>query len=258
MIIPSKAVIPAAGLGQRLRPITSVVPKEMFPIGNRPAIEWVIREAVSSGFSEIAVVIGPHKTIIEDYLTLYDDHWRNSCRLTILSQASPRGLAHALLTAREFCAEQPFAVLLPDDIFIGPTEALRQMVKSLKTLDGEAFALSGVSADHSTWGTQWRLESVGGSIYRMQCVQQAAGSTMESLPLRGVGRYLLTPKFLEYTAALNEKECGNELSDSVVFDRMIQMGERVYGVHVEGDAFDVSTAEGYVSAWQQHVRGQLV
>ena len=81
-----KAVVPAAGLGQRLSPITNVLPKEMFPIGRHPAIEWVIAEAVATGCTDVTVVISPRKRIIEDYLTRCCPDLANLCRLTFLIQ----------------------------------------------------------------------------------------------------------------------------------------------------------------------------
>lgn len=116
----TKAVVPAAGLGQRLRPITNVLPKEMFPIGAHPAIEWVMAEAVASGCREVAVVISPRKRIIKEYLTTCCPGLANICRLTFLIQPEPLGLGHALWLAREFCEGHPFAVLLPDDLVDGP------------------------------------------------------------------------------------------------------------------------------------------
>jgi UTP-glucose-1-phosphate uridylyltransferase len=85
----SKAVIPAAGKGKRLFPITKVLPKEMYPIGNHPAIEWVVAEALASGCKEIAVVISPQKRVIKDYLTTCCPAISESCRMSFLTQSAP-------------------------------------------------------------------------------------------------------------------------------------------------------------------------
>lgn len=109
----ARAIIPAAGLGKRLRPITHVFPKEMLPVAWHPAIEWVIAETVQSGYEEIAVIISPGKRIIEHYLTTYCDYLTNRCHLSFLTQFEPFGLGHALSLARDFCAGDRCAVCFP-------------------------------------------------------------------------------------------------------------------------------------------------
>ena len=140
--VTNKAVVPAGGLGQRLRPITSVLPKEMFPIGRHPAIEWIIAEAVTSGYTEVAVVISPHKRIIEEYLTTCCPGLTNLCRLTFLIQPEPRGLGHALFLTRGFCEGHPFAVLLPDVLVDGPQLPLLQMTTVFNDVGGAVIGIA--------------------------------------------------------------------------------------------------------------------
>ncbi len=129
-----KAIIPAAGLGERLHPVTQVLPKEMFPVGRHPAIEWVIAEAVAGGCREIAVVISPRKQVIREYLTKYCSIASSLCELTFIIQSEPLGLGHALLLAKEFADGQPVAVLLPDELTAGTQLPILQLNEAFTDL----------------------------------------------------------------------------------------------------------------------------
>ena len=114
----------------------------MFPIGCHPAIEWVVAEAVASGCTDVAVVMNPRKQIIQDYLINFCPYLANLCRLRFLMQPEPYGLGHALLSAREFCDGNPFAVLLPDDVVESPELPLLQMLGTFHSLGGVIFAVT--------------------------------------------------------------------------------------------------------------------
>jgi len=99
-----KAIIPAAGCGIRLRPITQIIPKELFPIARYPAIEWVIAEAIASGYTDIAIIIiSSRKRLIQDCFLHCCDGISDKCHFTFVVQTEPLGLGHALLLARDFC-----------------------------------------------------------------------------------------------------------------------------------------------------------
>jgi UTP--glucose-1-phosphate uridylyltransferase len=246
----AKAIIPAAGLGQRLRPITHVVPKELFPVGRHPAIEWISAEAVASGCVDIAVVINPGKQIIEEYLTTHCPDLTSKARFTFLVQPEPIGLGHALSLARNFCAGQPCAVLLPDDLIEAPRLPLRQMASVFEEKGGAVFAITQEPAANANRCGQLRLRQVGERVFKVEAILPRTASMGTGSVLLGIGRYLLSPSVLNYAATLSDELRTSELDDSAVFQYMLDIGEPVYAVHIEGTRFDISTADGYIAAWE--------
>jgi len=245
-----KAVVPAAGLGQRLRPITNVLPKEMFPIGRHPAIEWVIGEAVNSGCTEVAVVISPRKRIIEEYLTTCCPRLTNVCRLTFLIQSEPVGLGHALCLAREFCEGHPFAVLLPDDLVDGPQLPLWQMTTAFKATGGVVHAITQEPAENASRYGRLQLRQVGGRVYRVEAILPRTTPARAPSLLAGVGRYLFSPECLDYAAMLADQPRAGEFDDGMILQYMLDIGKPVHGVHIAGRRYDISTPDGYLAAWQ--------
>ncbi|MDR7465402.1 MAG: sugar phosphate nucleotidyltransferase [Armatimonadota bacterium] len=256
MGICHRAVIPAAGVGSRLRPVTEAVPKEMFPIGRYPAIEWVLAEAVASGCTEIAVIVSPAKRVIEEYLAEGCAGSAGAWRLSFLMQEEPRGLGHALLLARGFSEGQPLAVLLPDDIYDAAPPPLVQMAAEFAALGGAMFALAEEAGEHAGRYGRLDLRPLRGPVYQVNGVGPRGPAPAQVLV--GAGRYLLVPEVLEHAARLaGEPRCG-ELDDGAILARMIAAGSPVHGFHVQGPRFDVSTPEGYVAAWQRFGKEQPV
>jgi len=246
----TKAVIPAAGVGQRLRPFTYVVPKEMLPIRWCPAIEWVSAEAVKSGCAEIAVVTSPSKDIIERYLTTYCPDLTNKCRFSFFIQPVPIGLGHALSLARDFCAGQPFAVLLPDELIEGPEPALLQMSNVFQQFGGAVFPITRESAAQATRYGQLQLRQVGQRVFQVKAILPRTRPMRKGFVWCGVGRYLFPPSVLEHAATLLGQVRNGELDDTVIFERMWEVGESVYAVHLEGRRYDVATSKGFTAAWR--------
>ena len=238
-------------IGGRLRPITNVLPKEMFPIGRHPAIEWVIAEAVASGYTDVAIVISPKKRIIKEYLTRCCPGLTNICRLTFLSQPEPLGLGHALWLAREFCEGHPFAVLLPDDLMDGPQLPLWQMTRVFEAAGGVVCAITQEPAENASRYGHIQLRKMNGRVYRVEAISPRITPTRETSPFVGVGRYILSPEFLNHAARLLDQPRTGELDDTVIFQQMLRAGETVHGVRIEGRRYDISTLDGYIAAWQR-------
>jgi len=245
-----KAVIPAAGLGKRLFPITKVLPKEMYPIGNYPAIEWVVAEAIASGCKEVAVIIGPQKSMIEDYLTAYCPALSRSCQMSFIIQPEPLGFAHALILAKDFAAGQPVAVLLPDDLCAYERPPILQM---RDIFEGYVSAVFSMVEDRVSgrWGRDsWHLRKVKKNEYLLEKYRTKINTASEKLFLVGIGRYILPPLFITYSEkALNAKFEG-ELDDGTIFDEMITNGEPILGCRINARRFDISTVDGYLAAWR--------
>ena len=246
-----KAIIPAAGLGERLYPVTKVLPKEMFPVGRHPAIEWVIAEAVAGGCREIAVVISPRKQIIQEYLSKHCSISSSFCKLTFIIQSEPLGLGHALLLAKQFTDSQPVAVLLPDELTAGTQLPLLQLDQAFTVLDGAVFALGRAeSAANANWSERWHLTKVDNRIYKVQPFHTGMSSEKRPDQLSGVGRYVLSPECLDDAATLFNERPRDGLDDGMIFDFMCTRGKPVHGYVCGGRLFDISTAAGYVDAWQ--------
>ncbi|GAB4549219.1 MAG: UTP--glucose-1-phosphate uridylyltransferase BpsC [Anaerolineae bacterium] len=255
--VPARAVVPAAGLGQRLRPITRVLPKEMFPIGHYPAIEWVISEAIASGCTDVAVVISPGKRIIQEYLTTCCPDLMERCRLTFLVQPEPLGLGHALWLAHEFCGGYPFAVLLPDDLMVGQPLALQQMAPVFETTGGAVFAITQEPAENAHRYGRLELSPVDERVYRVTAILPRTTPARARMQFVGVGRYLFSPECLGHVAMLLDQPRTGELDDGLLFQYMLDIGEPVHGVHITGSRFDISTPEGYIAAWQHLGKASL-
>jgi len=243
--------VPAAGLGRRLRPITRVLPKEMFPIGHHPAIEWVVAEAVASGCTEVAIVISPRKRIIEKYLTTCCPWLVNRCHLSFLVQEEPLGLGHALWLARDFCQGRPFAVLLPDDLVDGPRLPLQQMAEVFEAFGGAVFAVARETAQCASRYGRLRLRRISERVYQVEAILPRTTPVGEKAVLAGVGRCLFGPEFLDYAAMLLDRPRAGELDDALILQTMLEAGDPVHGVHIEGRRFDISTPDGYIAAWQR-------
>lgn len=124
----TKAVIPAAGLGTRMEPVSRVVPKELLPVGSKPAIQWVIEEAAAAGLTEIAVVLSPTKGLIFEYLADGGLDSELGVRFHYVTQDVQRGLADAMWQCRNFTDGEPFGLLLPDNVLLSPEHRLSRMV----------------------------------------------------------------------------------------------------------------------------------
>jgi UTP--glucose-1-phosphate uridylyltransferase len=249
--ITQKAVIPAAGLGSRLDPISRVVPKEMFPIGSFPCVEWVIMEAIASGCTDIAVIINPRKRVIEKYLTeCCPTIAMTSTSLRFLNQPEPLGLGHALLTARDFCEGAPVAVLLPDELWTAPKLPLAQLSTAFRSHGGATFALVHDSVSKPSASGHWFLDEVSKGVYAAKPLSARGNMTSRDYCLTGTGRYLISPEFLDHGEFFAGQLRNGEIDDALLFGHMLEKGGSVHGVVTEGLRFDVSTSHGYIGAWQ--------
>jgi len=256
--VPARAVVPAAGLGQRLSPITKVLPKEMFPIGHYPAIEWVIAEAVASGCTEVAVVVSPGKRIVKDYLTTCCPDLAEHCHLAFVVQPEPLGLGHALWLAREFCQGYPFAVLLPDDLVAGQPLALQQMAPVFESTGGAVFAITRELAENAHRYGRLELQPVDERVYQVTAILPRTTPAKAASQLMGLGRYLFSPECLDYAALLLDQPRTSELDDGMIFQHMLDIDEPVHGVHITGQRYDISNPDGYIAAWQRLGREKLI
>ncbi|MCI2252747.1 UTP--glucose-1-phosphate uridylyltransferase GalU [Domibacillus sp. PGB-M46] len=257
-----KAIIPAAGLGTRFLPATKAMPKEMLPIVDKPTIQYIVEEAIESGIEDIIIVTGKGKRAIEDHFDhsfeleqnllskgkfeLLSEVQKSSKLVDIhyIRQKEPKGLGHAIWCARKFIGDEPFAVLLGDDIVKADTPCLKQMIDQynrynasilgVQTVQEEAVSRYGI-VDGSMIDN--RLYSVRGLVEKP--AREEAPSNLAIL-----GRYILSPKIFEL---LNSQKPGAggeiQLTDAIA---QLNEHEAVYAYDFEGTRYDVGEKMGFI------------
>src|SRR5208337_614294 len=259
-----KAVILAAGMGTRMLPSSKVIAKELLPVVDTPAIQVVVEEAVASGIAEIILVISPGKTTVADhfepnaelerYLEARDKldilelvrRSNNPARITIAEQHRPLGLGHAVLQAREAVGDEPFAVMLPDDIFDCPRPCLRQLLDVAETRDAPVVALLKVArSELSKYGIV-DLKAVGERTYELRGMVEKPAPEKAPSEFAIMGRYVLTPDIFDLLAAGRPGAGGEiQLTDAL----MALTGRRkIYGYEFEGVRYDLGDRVGFISA----------
>ena len=257
-----KAIIPAAGLGTRFLPATKAMPKEMLPILTKPTIQYIVEEAVASGIEQIIIVSGRNKRAIEDHF----DHapeleniLRQKGKLELLKevdasttmaeihyirQKEPKGLGHAIWSARHFIGDEPFAVLLGDDIIVSEEPGLKQLMKQYEELDASVIGVRHVpTEDTHRYGIIDPLNQTGRRYQVRQFVEKPAQGTSPS-NMAIIGRYILTPTIFEFLAN-QEAGAGGEIQLTDAIERLNGQ-EKVYGYEIDGRRFDVGEKMGYV------------
>ncbi|GIN90677.1 UTP--glucose-1-phosphate uridylyltransferase [Siminovitchia terrae] len=256
-----KAIIPAAGLGTRFLPATKAMPKEMLPIVDKPTIQYIVEEAVASGIEDIIIVTGKGKRAIEDHFDnnfeleqnlinkeKYDllDKVRQSSQVDIhyIRQKEPKGLGHAVWCARKFIGNEPFAVLLGDDIVQSDTPCLRQLINQHKETLSSIIGVQEVS-DKETHrygivdpsSQEGRLHQVNNFIEKPE-----PGTAPSNLAI--MGRYILTPEVFMFLEK-QEKGAGGEIQLTDAIQQLNQI-QRVFAYNFEGKRYDVGEKLGFV------------
>lgn len=256
-----KAIIPAAGLGTRFLPATKAMPKEMLPILDKPTIEYIVEEAIDSGIEDIIIVTGKGKRAIEDHFDHSFDLEQNliekgkfdllekvqkSSEINIhyIRQKEPNGLGHAIWCAKHFIGDEPFAVLLGDDIVQAKTPCLRQLMDEYERTYSSVIGVMHVE-DNQThrYGIIDPIEQIGRRYQVRKFVEKPAPGTAPS-NLAIIGRYVLTPEIFMF---LDKQQIGAggeiQLTDAIESLNGIQ---RVFAYEFEGDRYDVGEKLGFV------------
>ena len=259
-----KAVIPVAGLGTRLLPATKTQPKEMLPIVDKPAVQYVVEEAITSGIESILFVTGRGKRAIEDYFDysveleqelenrgkeeLLDEIKKvgNLVPVYYVRQKSPRGLGDAVYQAREFVGEEPFALVLADDIFVTPSPLLGEIMELYRQKPAIYLTVTPVPPqDVSSWGVI-KGEKVGEALYRVEDLVEKPEKDKAPSSLAIVGRYVLTPSIFEAIERTPPGRGGEiQLTDAI---RALLGREEVYALELRGKHFGVGDKVGYLKA----------
>ncbi len=258
-----KAIIPAAGLGTRFLPATKAQPKEMLPIVDTPAIQFIVEEAIASGIEELLIITGRNKRSIEDHFDRslelemqLKEHGKydmlkmieeiSDIRIHFIRQKEARGLGHAVLCARQFVGEEPFAVLLGDDLVDAKVPCLAQLIDVYKDYGGSVLGVQQVpKIQVSRYGIVDPRE-VKPNVW--QAVGLVEKPAVESAPSRlaVLGRYVLTPAvfdLLEHTMPGAGAEI--QLTDAI---GELARREKVYAYRFEGRRYDIGDKEGFLEA----------
>lgn len=230
-------VIPAAGLGTRFLPLTKAVPKELAPVVDRPAIHYVVKEAMDAGIGHIAIVTSPGKQALEEYFkpsqeidallrrrgmnAVADELQQFAQRLTFSYPIQDRqlGLGHAVLCAREAAGREPFAVILPDDLLVGDEPVLAQMLRAWQRRPGNYVAVEEVPRERiSAYGVVDLAagSEADGRTYRLKGMVEKPPADKAPSNLGIVGRYLLMPEVFDALAETRPGAIGEiQLTDGI-------------------------------------------
>ena len=260
-----KAVIPAVWWGGRFAPITKSQPKEMLPLLNRPLIQYAVEEALAAGLNEVIIVIPPGKQVIADYfepapafaafLQRCGEHKMVqevrrvealAVNIRFLTQAEPRGLGQALLTAQELVGDEPFAVILPDDVVDARESALAQMLPVFERYEASVIAVDAIDTrDAHKYGVI-RPEKLSERVYRVQQLVEKPDLEFSPSRLGIVGRYILTPQVFEAIRRAEADASGEiQLSDAL---SLLLARQAIYAVEFEGERYDCSSPLGWTMA----------
>ncbi|HDA6990883.1 TPA: UTP--glucose-1-phosphate uridylyltransferase GalU [Staphylococcus aureus] len=257
-----KAIIPAAGLGTRFLPATKAMPKEMLPILDKPTIQYIVEEAARAGIEDIIIVTGRHKCAIEDHFDSQKElemvlkekgksellekvqYSTELANIFYVRQKEQKGLGHAISSARQFIGNEPFAVLLGDDIVESEVPAVKQLIDVYEETGHSVIGVQEVpEADTHRYGIIDPLTKNGRQYEVKKFVEKPAQGTAPS-NLAIMGRYVLTPEIFDYLKTQKEG-AGNEIQLTDAIERM-NNDNQVYAYDFEGERYDVGEKLGFV------------
>ena len=257
-----KAIIPAAGLGTRFLPATKAMPKEMLPILDKPTIQYIVEEASRAGIEDILIVTGKHKRAIEDHFdiqkeletTLYEngklellDKVQYSTELAnifYVRQKEQKGLGHAIYTAKQFIGNEPFAVLLGDDIVESDNPAIKQLMEQYESTGKSVIGVQTVPETETHRYGIIEPKSQDERLYEVnRFVEKPEQGTAPS-NLAIMGRYVLSPRIFNYLETQTEGSGGEiQLTDAI---ERLNKDDKVYAYDFEGQRYDVGEKIGFV------------
>ncbi len=259
-----KAVIPVAGLGTRFLPASKAIPKEMLTIVDRPTIQYIVEEAVASGIEEIILVTSEGKSAIENHfdysfeletilreknkpdLLKELNHISNLIEIISVRQKKPLGLGHAIWSTRNVVGNEPFAVLLGDDLVLNDAPCLKQMLSLFDEVQGPIVAVQHVPQDQTH---QYGIVEGGLMRERVHHVEHMVekptpGSTKSNMAI--IGRYILTPEIFKLLGDTVPGHGGEiQLTDALL---SLSKKQKMYAYEFEGNRFDAGDKLGYLKA----------
>ena len=259
-----KAVIPVAGLGTRFLPATKTVPKELLPIVDVPSIQYVVQEAVDAGIEEIIFVTGRGKDGIEDHfddapeleqvladrgLTEMVKMLRRIAEMTevvSVRQKKPLGLGHAVLCARDLVGDEPFAVMLADDLIDSDTPCIRQLLEIFQSTNESVIALMEVPQSEVHQYGVIQGTTLRERLYRVEAMVEKPSAAEAPSRMAIIGRYVLRPEIFSILQSLAPGKGGEiQLTDGL---SQLVRERKVYGCEFIGDRYDIGDKFGFIRA----------
>lgn len=262
----TKAIFPVAGLGTRFLPATKAIPKEILTLVDRPLIQYAIDEARAAGIKEFIFVTSRGKSALEDY---FDDapELEESLRkkgktellealqatnmdsgaIAYVRQNRPLGLGHAVWCARKLVADEPFAVILTDDVIAADTPCLQQMMEAHAETGGNVVAAMEVPMDKTSSYGILDIESENGQMVKVRHMVEKPKAAEAPSNLAVIGRYILTPEVMNN---LNQKKegAGGEIQLTDAIAEELTKGSPVYGFRFRGQRYDCGSKAGFLQA----------
>ena len=262
----TKAIFPVAGLGTRFLPATKSVPKEIMTLVDRPLIQYAIDEARAAGIKEFIFVTSRGKSALEDYfdhapdletslrksgktelLDILKSTSMDSGAIAYIRQHRPLGLGHAVWCARRLVGNEPFAVILPDDVIAAEKPCLQQMVEAYAETGGSMVATMEVAPEKTSSYGVLDISGENGPVVNVRGMVEKPPAAEAPSNLAVIGRYILSPKIMQNLNQI-EKGAGGEVQLTDAIARELTEGRDVYGYRFQGQRFDCGSKAGYLQA----------
>lgn len=262
-----KAVFPVGGFGTRFLPITKSIPKEMFPFVDKPIIHYAVEEAIKSGIEEFIFVVGAGKDAIKNYFSInknLEEHLRNNEKFELLEvltnelpnpecvkfvfQENPLGLGHAIWCAREFFSENEFfAIVLPDDVILGPEPCLKELVSIYENHSCNVISVMEVEKQNVSKYGILDFHERKGNFYKVTNIVEKPNQNNAPSNVAVVGRYILSSKVFDYLSLQKKgKNSEIQITDSIT---SLLSEQTVLGVKFSGKRYDCGHRRGYIEAF---------
>jgi UTP--glucose-1-phosphate uridylyltransferase len=260
-----KAVLPVAGLGTRFLPATNAMAKEMLPVVDKPLIQYAVEEARAAGIEQFCLVTGRGKTAIVEHFdvafeleaTLRDRNKLDALALlkaiqiepgsmVTVRQQVPLGLGHAIWCARAFVGDDPFAILLPDDLILAETPCLTQLARAYQETGGNVVAVTEVPREHTNRYGILQLGSDDGRLVEVTGLVEKPEPDVAPSNLSIIGRYVLMPEVIGHLAGM-ERGAGGEVQLTDAMAKLIGV-QPFHGLRYEGRRFDCGDKAGFLEA----------
>lgn len=259
-----KAVFPAAGLGTRFLPATKAMPKEMLPLVDKPLIQFGVEEAAASGIEEVIIVTGRGKRVMEDHFDFapeleqalerkgdtasLDEIRRIAEMVTVvyIRQHAPLGLGHAVLVTRPLIGDEPFAVVLTDDIIFSDVPVTKQLIDVFDRTGSSVVAVEPVAPEEVRSYGMVDPRPVGNRLYEVERLVEKPRPEEAPSNLGIVGRYVLTPEIFGALESISAGKLGElQLTDAI---QLLRQRQKVYAYEFEGVRYDAGSKLGYLEA----------
>lgn len=264
-----KLVIPAAGFGTRFLPVTKSIAKEMLPILTIPTIHYIVQEAIDAGIQDIVIVVSPQKNSIIDY---FDRHFKlehlldsknktkelnlikkisDMANIFFVRQKEQNGLGHAILCARQFIGDEPFAVILGDDLVFTPNNkpnALKQCINAFSKCSAPIVGVQKVPKSVvDKYGIIRPTGPVRDNVIKLKDMVEKPDPSLAPSQYAILGRYVLTPNIFDCLEKISPDKSGEiQLTDGI--RKLIKMKKPIYACNFSGDRFDIGNVEDFLKA----------